>query len=155
MKTYGELDLKKIMDAENLDFARWTYGKGQCSCCYGPLDMPEKFWRNGKKPRRHFLSEDKQIWDYRLNGEKFDKDSMRYILFKNAYNCSGTVKENDIIKDYTCVGYVLNDMEQVQRISEMIQEQLDDDYVVQVPVNMYHCIVIRTKAVLKKREEAQ
>lgn len=145
MNTYKDLDLKKIMDAENLDFARWTYSRGQCSCCYGPLDMPARFWKDGKKPRRHFLTEDKQMWDYRFNGEKYDERSTQYILFKNACNGSGTVTEDDVIKDYTCIGYRLKDMDQVRRVANMIREQLDDDYVVQIPESMTTCIVIRVK----------
>ena len=145
MKTYGQLDLKRIMDAEDLDFARFTYSKGQCTCCYGPLDMPAQFWKNGKKPRRHFLSHDKRTWEYRLGGEKFVQDDMTYILLKNACNGRGTVTADDVIKDYTCIEYKLKDMDQVRRISDMIREQLDEDYVVQVPNNMMHCIVIRVK----------
>lgn len=149
MKTYGQLDLKKIMDAEDLDFARWTYSKCQCSCCYGPLDMPAKFWKKGKKPYRHFLDERKQTWEYRLAGKRFDESKATYILFQNAWNGSGTVKEEDLIKDYTCISYQLNDLDQVRRISNLIKDQLDDDYVVQVPENMYRCIVIREKSRLE------
>ena len=151
MKQYKDLDLKKIMDAENLDFARWTYSRGQCSCCYGPLDMPARFWKNGKKPQRHFLSEDKQTWDYQLNGEKFHTDSMKYILFKNANNGSGTVTEDDFIKDYTCIGYQLDFPDQVKRVCDMLRDQLDEDYVVEMPRNENHCIVIRLKEKLEGR----
>ena len=145
MIKYGQLDLKKIMADEDLDFARWTYSRGQCSCCYGPLDMPARFWKNGKKPRRHFLDKEKRVWDYRFNGEKYDERSTRYILFKNAWNGGGTVTEDDIIKDNTCIEYRLTDMDQVRRIADMICEQLDDDYVVQTPEDMTRCIVIRVK----------
>lgn len=51
MKTYADLDLKAIREACDLDFAHYTYGRGQCSCCYGPLEMPAKYWRNRKKPK--------------------------------------------------------------------------------------------------------
>lgn len=47
---YKDLDLRAIMEAENLDFAHWTYQRGQCSCCYGPEDQPRRYWRNGNRP---------------------------------------------------------------------------------------------------------
>lgn len=143
MKTYEQLNLQAIMEAENLDFAHWTYKRGQCSCCYGPLDQPAKFWRNGKKPRRHYLTEDKRLYDYHLGGKKFDETKMRYILFKNANNGCGPKTKDDLIQDYACISYKLEDMEQVKRICTMLQEQLDEDYVVQVPRDTWECIVIR------------
>lgn len=145
MIKYKDLDLKKIVDAEQLDFAHYTYMRGQCSCCYGPLDMPARYWRNGEKPRKRFLTEDKSIWDYVFHGEKYDTDSTIYILFKNACNGSGTVKAEDLVEDYTCIGYNLRDMDQVRRICAMLQEQLGEDYVVQEPKNESICIIIREK----------
>lgn len=32
---YKELNLKKIREDNDLDFAHFTYQKGMCSCCYG------------------------------------------------------------------------------------------------------------------------
>lgn len=146
MIKYGQLDLKKIMADEDLDFARWTYSRGQCSCCYGPLEMPAKYWKDHKKPKIYFLDDKKQLSAYQWpDGTRYNSDNTRYILFKNACNGSGTVTEDDIIRDYTCIGYRLKDMDQVRRIADMISEQLDDDYVVQCPDNMLTCIVIRVK----------
>lgn len=144
MKTYGQLNLQAIMEAENLDFAHWTYKRGQCSCCYGPIDQPAKYWLNGKKPRRRYLDKEKRCFDYILGGKKFNYyDDTKYILFKNANNGCGPKTEDDVIQDYTCISWNLEDMEQVKRICAMLEEQLDDDYVVQVPEDKMHCIVIR------------
>ena len=46
---YGELNLKKIREDNDLDFAHFTYQRGMCSCCYGPWDLPARYWRGGKK----------------------------------------------------------------------------------------------------------
>lgn len=140
MKTYGQLDLKKIMDAENLDFARWTYGRGQCSCCYGPLDMPAKYWKGKKKPIERKIG--KQMTKYFLGDEPFDQEKMRYILFKNAFNGSGIVTADETIAGNVCIEYQLDDMEQVRRICSMLRDQLDEDYVVVEPDDMNTCIII-------------
>lgn len=154
MRQYKDLNLKAIMEAENLDFARWTYSKGQCSCCYGPEDMPAKYWRNGEKPIYHkqYIIKDGRQCHHEWKGEIYlHLPEYTYILFKNANNGSGTVTKNDIIKDYTCVAYRLKDMEQVKRICDLLQAQLDDDYIVICPKNDFHCIVIRTKEGIKLR----
>lgn len=31
---YGDLNLKKIRDDNEFDFAHFTYQRGMCSCCY-------------------------------------------------------------------------------------------------------------------------
>ena len=61
MKTYADLDLFAIRDECGLYFARHTYSRNQCSCCYGPLDMPAKYWAKGKKPRLIAAAPDKGI----------------------------------------------------------------------------------------------
>lgn len=151
MKTYGQLNLQAIREAADLDFAHWTYRPGQCSCCYGPIDQPAKYWKNGKKPRRKFLTPDKRMWEYRLNGQPYHNETCRYILFKNANNGRGCVTEDDLIKDNTCISYHLNDMEQLKRICDMLQEQLGDEYVVQCPDNNLTCIIIYTVEGWKER----
>lgn len=130
MKRYKDLDLVKIREGCNLDFARYTYSKGQCSCCYGPLDMPErKYWAKGKSPMdRHLTPE--------------DMDQIPYILFKNAENGSGTVKPTDYIKGGTCIEYNVLSDEQLDQICVMLQEQLGDEYIVQKPENFNYCIVL-------------
>ncbi len=149
MKQYMDLDLKKIMDAENLDFARWTFGRGQCSCCYGPFDMPARYWRGGNKPIYHetpIFTETGCSVHYELNGKAIGGiEDIKYILFKNACNGSGIVRAKDFIKDYTCIAYHLDDLDQVRRICAMLREQLDDDYIVQEPDSMMTCIIIRVR----------
>ena len=44
---YRDLNLKKIREDNDLDFAHFTYQKGMCSCCYGPWDLPKRHWKNG------------------------------------------------------------------------------------------------------------
>ena len=69
---------------------------------------------------------------------------MEYILFKNAYNGSGTVTKNDYIKDGTCIQYNLS-KEKVKLVCKMLQEQLGDEYEVLVPENSAVCIIINLK----------
>jgi len=69
-KTYSDLNLKAIREALNIDFAHFTYKQGQCSCCYGPKDLPKMYWKDRTIP---------------------EGDDYSYILFKNANNGSGTV----------------------------------------------------------------
>ena len=146
---YKELDLPKIMAEENLDFAHWTYQCGQCSCCYGPEDQPKRYWRNGdrpedmygysgldvhtRKPIFHFV----KIW----KGKKYEYNA-RTILFKNADNGGGIVhREDEIEHDY--IEYNLENMEQVQRICNLLQQQLGEEYEVVCPADKTRCIEIR------------
>lgn len=146
MKIYGDLDLKKIREDNGLDFAHYTYLKGQCSCCYGPLDMAARYWHGSKKPVeiRKKAGKDSYIIHYELDGKPFDRDKMKYILFKNADNGSGTVKKSDMIDDYTCIEYSVNlHGEPLEKICRDLAEQLDEDYVVIVPETAMNCIMIR------------
>ena len=79
---YGELNLREIRDLADIDFAHFTYRRGQCSCCYGPKDLLKMYWKNRVIP---------------------EHDDYSYILFKNADNGSGTVTKNDEISDGTCI----------------------------------------------------
>lgn len=138
MKIYKDLNMKKIREDNGLDFAHYTYLPGQCTCCYGPMDMPARYWRNSLKPLKVFdinsyeldgnlldenrlksmLDSLKSILDvpdekldsilYVPYGRIIDEDSLKCILFANANNTSGTVKKNDEIEDYTCVEYTEN-----------------------------------------------
>ena len=119
-KTYGELDLKKIREECGLDFAHFTYKRNQCSCCYTPKDLPKRYWHKGIIP---------------------DGDDYTYILFKNAYNGSGAVTKNDIIENYTCVSWNMSE-EQLDKVCDMLQEQLGNDYYVQKPNDKYTTIII-------------
>ena len=100
IKIYADLDLKRIRDDCGLDFARHTYSKGQCSCCYTPLDMPTKYWAKGKKPKKINVTRD-QKGD--INSYQWDRDTneIPFILFKNANNGCGVINSlEEPIKDF-------------------------------------------------------
>lgn len=118
---YGDLNLKKIRDDNGLDFAHFTYQRGMCSCCYGPRDLPKRYWRGNVIPEDDY--------DY------------TYLLFKNADNGSGHVKRADEIDNYTCIEWGFP-MEKLEKICKDLQEQLGDKYVVLMPTNTYTCIQI-------------
>ncbi|MEG1926085.1 MAG: hypothetical protein RR415_10100 [Ruthenibacterium sp.] len=139
--TYNELDLKTIREKNGLDFAHYTFGRGQCSCCYGPFDMPARYWKNGVKPSKYIHGT--EIYeDGRLVGGK--PRELTYILFKNAYNGSGTVRAVDTIKNCTYVAYRVRSMEQLAAICADLQEQLGFDYFVEIPKSLMMCIIIWT-----------
>lgn len=119
-KYYSDLDLKSIREALNIDFAHFTYKPNQCSCCYGPEDLPKLYWKDGKI----------------LEGGEYS-----YILFKNANNGSGSVTKHDVITDGTCISWSLND-EQLEGVCIMLQEQLGEGYLVVKPQSSARTIVI-------------
>lgn len=142
MKTYADLDLKKIRDDCGLDFARHTYSRGQCSCCYGPTDMSAKWWAKGKKPKKINKKYDNKG---NLRSHQWDRDidKIPYILFKNADNGNGRIKSLDEpVKNYTCIEYYFTSDEQKNKVCQMLQEQLGAEYYVQIPRDEYHCIVL-------------
>lgn len=148
MLKYGELNLKSIMEKANLQFAHFTYSPKQCSCCYSPKDMPKRYWKNG------VIAED---------------DNYSYILFKNAYNGSGSVTKND----YICESFQSNESkrlrkekpwrtyktsyqrvhieygnlteEQMDIVISELQIQLGDEYTVIKPEDEHRCIAILHK----------
>lgn len=121
---YKDLNLKKIREDNDLDFAHFTYQKGMCSCCYGPWDLPKRYWRGGVVQSR-------------------EKD-VQYILFKNADNGSGVVKRDDEIDDYTCISWDFP-IEKLENVCKDLQAQLGDEYVVLKPKNELSCILIFKK----------
>lgn len=123
MKCYKDLNLRYIREQCDLDFAHYTYKRGQCSCCYGPEDLPSIYWKN------RTIRKD---------------DNYTYVLFKNADNGSGHVTKNSEIKDYTCIAHRFIDVEQKEKFCKMLTEQLDDDYTVLIPKDDMYCIIIRT-----------
>lgn len=150
MKTYADLDLKKIRDDCGLDFARHTYSQRQCSCCYGPLDMPAKYWTKGKKPKKINVeyNEKGDIVSFQWNR---DIDKIPYILFKNAKNGSGAIKSlEEPIKGYICVEYNFVSEEQKHKVCQMLQEQLGNEYLVIEPDNDLCCIIIRLHESVEK-----
>ena len=118
---YKDLNLKKIRDDNDLDFAHFTYQRGMCSCCYGPRDLPKRYWRGNTIPE--------DSYDY------------TYLLFKNADNGSGHVKKTDEIEDYTCIEWDFP-MEKMEKICKDLQTQLGDEYVVAMPKDKFSCILI-------------
>lgn len=120
---YKDLNLKKIRDDNDLDFAHFTYNKGMCSCCYGPKDLPKRYWKGNTIP---------------------DGDDYTYLLFKNAYNGSGRVKRDDEIKDYTCIEWDFP-MEKLVGVCKDLQAQLGNEYTVLMPTDKLTCIIILTE----------
>lgn len=137
MKTYGDLELAKIRDACSLDFARHTYSRGQCSCCFGPMDMPDEYWAGGKKPVGKAI------------------DELTYILFKNAENGRGIRGLLSPVEDYTYVEYSFSSDEQKHQVCQMLQEKLGDEYVVNEPENSMICIEIRLKSKMEAEQEEE
>ena len=121
---YKDLNLKKIRDDNGIDFAHFTYQKGMCSCCYGPRDLPRRYWRGSTIPDEDY--------DY------------TYLLFKNADNGSGIVKGDDNIKKYQCISWHFP-IEKMRKVCEDLQEQVGDEYVVMMPPNEMYCIIIFSK----------
>lgn len=118
---YGDLNLKKIRDDNGLDFAHFTYQRGMCSCCYGPRDLPKRYWRG------NIIPDD----DYEYT----------YLLFKNADNGSGHVKRTDEIENYTCIEWDFP-VEKLEKVCKDLQGQVGNEYVVMVPPNEWNCIII-------------
>lgn len=135
---YKDLNLKKIRDDNGLDFAHFTYQKGMCSCCYGPLDLPGRYWRGGKKPVKVQVD---GFTHYEFDGKRVKHGDIQYLLFKNAYNGSGHVKRDDEIKDYTCIEWSFP-MEKLEKVCKDLQAQLGDEYVVLIPADKLTCICI-------------
>lgn len=122
---YKDLNLKKIREDNDLDFAHFTYQKGMCSCCYGPKDLPKRYWRNNTIP---------------------DGDDYTYILFKNADNGSGVVKRDDEIGGgtYDCVAWDFP-IEKLENVCKDLQDQVGDEYIVFKPKDKMYCILICKK----------
>jgi hypothetical protein len=132
---YKDLNLKKIRDDNDLDFAHFTYQKGMCSCCYGPKDLPKRYWRNGVIPEHN---------DY------------QYILFKNADNGSGVVKRDDELCDnaYECIGWDFP-IEKLENVCKDLQAQVGNEYVVFKPKSHRRCILICKKGTLYLEEHLE
>ncbi len=136
MKKYGDLKLSKLRDALGLDFAHYTYLRGQCSCCYGPLDMPARYWRK---------------FHYELDGKRVNTDDVKYILFKNVNNCGGIKKRTDEIKkDYVSWKFPI---EMLVPVCKALKAQLGDEYNVYVPPNETFCIRILHKSFVDENKK--
>lgn len=122
MTTYNDLNLKELREKCDIDFAHYTYKKGQCSCCYGPKDLAKTHWRKGIE-----ITDD--LRDY------------SYILFKNADNGSGHVTKNDHLSDIEFVSWNLND-DQLDRVCYELSVQYGEGWVVLVPKDDMTTIII-------------
>ena len=127
---YKDLNLKQIREYNDLDFAHFTYKKGMCSCCYGPKDLPKRYWRNNTIP---------------------DGDDYTYILFKNANNGSGIVRREDEIKKFQCISQRFP-MEKMHNVCGDLRRQLGNEYIVLEPNNDMHCIIIAKDSQVVARE---
>lgn len=119
--TFGDLNLKKIREDNNLDFAHYTYKRGMCSCCYGPKDLAACYWKDGVIP---------------------EGDEYTYILFKNAHNCSGTKRKQDVIDCTQYIGWRMSP-EQLEGVCKDLRAQLGPSYEVVKPEDSCYCIEIR------------
>ena len=106
----------------------------------------QRYWHNGKKPIPVYTSgneKDGGTFHYELDGKKVDTNKITYILFKNADNGSGRIKNKEqYIENYTCIEYHFEDTQQKEQVCRELIAQLDSDYVVAVPKNNNHCIII-------------
>ena len=117
---YSDLNLKQLRIDADIDFAHYTYKKGQCSCCYGPKDQAAKYWRDGKIT---------EAADY------------EYILFKNADNGSGCVSADDIIRGTVCVSWKMS-KEKLEKVCELLRKQFTPDYHIFMPLDDFYTIII-------------
>ena len=117
---YRDLCLKQIREANDLDFAHFTYQIGMCSCCYDPKHLPKRYWKDGIIP---------------------EHDDYTYLLFKNADNGSGIVRRDDIIEGGTCIEWGFPE-EKLENVCRDLQKQLSDEYVVLVPKSHFYCIIV-------------
>ena len=147
-KKYRNLDLAAIRDAADLDFAHYTYEKGMCSCCFGPKNLPSKYWKNGKVSGKEaytacVFSKAKKgyTFDFGNEADKPHSDEFEYLLFKNADNGSGVVDADTEI-DSDCIEWGFPS-EKLDLVCSMLQEQLGDDYKVIKPDDFSTCIRIR------------
>ena len=118
---YKDLNLKKLREENGLDFAHFTYLPGQCSCCYGPLDLPARYWHRGIKPAT--------------------MENVQYLLFKNADNGPGSVRRNDDLDDVEYIEWGFP-LEKLDKVCEDLQAQLGKEYVVLVPKDISRCISV-------------
>lgn len=123
---YRDLDLRHLREVCDIDFAHYTYKRGQCSCCYGPKDLPPMYWRHHKV-----------LVDV-------DYDDISYILFKNADNGGGIRKANDELNRTEFIEWNLTN-EQLDKVIAELKRQVGDEYDVIYPESKYVCIKLIRK----------
>lgn len=137
---YRDLNLKELREKCDLDFAHFTYQPGQCSCCYGPMDLPARYWRNGKKPPKYVPGTESYNSEGKVVGGKLTEYD--YILFKNADNGSGIVRRNDEIRNYTCISWSMPN-DKLDLVCKELQKQLGKEFKVIKPEDEHICIEIK------------
>ena len=123
---YKDLDLKHLREVCDIDFAHYTYKRGQCSCCYGPKDLPPMYWRHRKV-----------LVDV-------DYDDISYILFKNADNGGGIRRANDELDRIEFIEWNLTP-EQLDKVIAELKRQVGDEYDVIYPESKLVCIKLVRK----------
>lgn len=123
---YRDLDLKHLREVCDIDFAHYTYKRGQCSCCYGPKDLPPMYWRHRKV-----------LVDV-------DYDDISYILFKNADNGGGIRRANDELDRIEFIEWNLTS-EQLDKVIAELKRQVGDEYDVIYPESKLVCIKLVRK----------
>lgn len=139
MKIYKDLDLIKIRDACELDFAAPyeinTYSRGY-------HDVPLSMWRNPTKAKQcHF------------------EDADSFVFFKNDMRSpiSGEhpiYDENAEIANFTCIEHRFVNEMQKRRFCKALSEQLGVGYVVKMPKSDVFCVVIHTDTGFEQRCKA-
>lgn len=132
IKTYKDLRIDDLRKETDIDFAHYTYKKGQCSCCYGPSDQASIHWK------------DRKIRD--------DED-VQYILFKNADNGSGAVKANDIVSDVEFIRWSLTD-ENLEKVCVALSKHFGEDFIVIKPSSDKITIITIRKNIEPKVEHS-
>lgn len=123
-KTYKDLKLIDFRKKMDLDFCHFTYKGNQCSCCYGPKDLPARYWKNGVIQK--------------------DKD-FKYLLYKNANNGSGTRKLNDFVNDVDFISWGNMDSNELENVCKELSNTYGEDYIVLVPSDEYSTIIVIDK----------
>lgn len=133
---YCDLNLQEIREKNDLDFAHYTYRKGMCSCCYRPLDLSKKYWRNNEIPSN------KVSYSPNDDDTAVADNEYTYLLFKNADNCGGHVCATDEISDVEIIewGFPISKLDSV---CKDLQEMFGENYTVEKPENASKCIVVR------------
>lgn len=123
---YRDLNLRHLREVCDIDFAHYTYKRGQCSCCYGPKDLPPMYWRHRKV-----------LVDV-------DYDDISYILFKNADNGGGIRRANDELDRIEFIEWNLTS-EQLDKVIAELKRQVGDEYDVIYPESKLVCIKLVRK----------
>lgn len=133
---YCDLNLQEIREKNDLDFAHYTYRKGMSSCCYGPLDLAKKYWRNNEIPSN------KVSYSPNNDDTTVADNEYTYLLFKNADNCGGHVCGTDEIGEVELIewGFPISKLDSV---CKDLQEMFGAEFRVVKPDNAYRCIVVR------------